>query len=88
MNESAHSVIGDISASGWDLLWVVLLALVLWAALRGARFAIDVAPFAGARRESLRRAFPAPRGSGSSICSSRPACSSSATPPTSRSRSP
>jgi len=53
-----RSVMGDITSSGWDLLWIVLLAAVLYALLRGAHFAIDVAPLTVERRERLRRAFP------------------------------
>jgi small-conductance mechanosensitive channel len=49
---------GDISASGWDLVWVLLFAVVLWAVLRSARFAIDVVPLSKLRREAFRRAFP------------------------------
>lgn len=55
---NGRTVIGDMSASGWDLAWVLMLAALLWAVLRGARYAIDIAPLSGARREQFRRAFP------------------------------
>lgn len=58
MNGEQTSLLGDIHASGWDLLSSVALAVVLYGLLRVARFAIDVVPVAGHRRESLRRAFP------------------------------
>lgn len=61
MNEEigrGSSVMGDINASGWDLLVVVVLAIALYGVVRGARFAVDVAPLSGIRREALRRAFP------------------------------
>lgn len=54
----ASSVMGDINASGWDLVVVLFLAALLWALLRAARFGLDVAPLAAERREQLRRAFP------------------------------
>jgi small-conductance mechanosensitive channel len=49
---------GDIHASGWDLVLVLLLAAVLYAVLRAARFGLDLAPLSAERREALRRAFP------------------------------
>lgn len=56
---SGRSVLGDIEASGWDVALVALLALALWVLVRGARWAIDVAPLSTARREKLSRAYPA-----------------------------
>lgn len=53
-----HTVMSDISASGWDLLWVLFLAAGLYASMRALRFAIDLVPITGERREALRRAFP------------------------------
>lgn len=58
MSPEPSSLLGDINASGWDLLWAVVLAFFLVGVLRVARFAIDVVPVAGHRRESLRRAYP------------------------------
>ena len=55
-------MIADVGASGWDLLWAVFGALALWGLLRLGRFAIDVAPLSGRRREALRRAFPVAAG--------------------------
>lgn len=52
------SVLGDIGASGWDLGAALILALLVVALLRGARFAIDVLPALAPRREALARAFP------------------------------
>lgn len=52
------SVLGDIGASGWDLGAALLLGLLVAALVRGARFAIDVAPALAPRREALTRAFP------------------------------
>lgn len=52
------SVMGDINASGWDLLVVVVLAFAVYGVLRAARFAVDVVPLSRLRREALRRAFP------------------------------
>jgi len=53
-----HSVMADITSSGWDLLFVLTLSVALYGALRAARFAIDVVPLSAERRESLRRGFP------------------------------
>ncbi len=58
MNAAGHSVMGDITASGWDLLLVLVLSVVLYGVLRAARFAIDVVPLSAERRETLRRGFP------------------------------
>ena len=53
-----HSVMGDITSSGWDLLLVLVLSVVLYGVLRAARFAVDVVPLSAERRETLRRGFP------------------------------
>ncbi len=45
--------------STWEVLRVLVYGGLLYAALRGARFGIDVAPLSALRREALRRAFPA-----------------------------
>lgn len=45
--------------TAWELLRVALLGVALFAALRAARFAIDVVPLSAPRRETLRRAYPA-----------------------------
>ncbi|MCB9597441.1 MAG: mechanosensitive ion channel [Sandaracinaceae bacterium] len=53
-----RSLMGDITSSGWVLGWVLVLGVVLYGALRAARFAVDVIPLSAERREALRRAFP------------------------------
>lgn len=55
---ATSSVMGDIHASGWDLLVVSLLALALYGVLHAVRFGLELAPLSMERRESLRRAFP------------------------------
>lgn len=57
-SDGVSSVMGDINASGWDLLVVLGLAAAVYGLLRAARFAVDVAPMSRPRREALRRAFP------------------------------
>ena len=53
-----HNVMGDMTASAFDLLLVVLLAVVIYGLLYGGRLMIDLLPLSASSRQAAKRVFP------------------------------